>query len=104
MLSVVSISSRPDRLTIKGARHMDLITEFAASLRRVAKLLGPYLMLELLLPGGTLVALTLFLVRRWSLRLDIVARFRSMWRPCQASVTSGVVSPNRCRFCAPPID
>ena len=35
-----------------------------AILRRAIVELGPYLMLELLLPGGTLLALTLFLCRR----------------------------------------
>jgi hypothetical protein len=33
-------------------------------LRRVGRKLGPYLMLEILLPGGTLLALLLFLYRR----------------------------------------
>jgi len=33
-------------------------------LRRFGKKLGPYLMLEILLPGGTLFALLLFLYQR----------------------------------------
>jgi hypothetical protein len=33
-------------------------------LRDVGRKLGPYVMLELLLPGGTLLALLLFLYRR----------------------------------------
>ena len=33
-------------------------------LRRLGRKLGPYLMLEILLPGGTLLALLLFLYRR----------------------------------------
>ena len=33
-------------------------------LRRIARKLGPYVMLELFLPGGTLLALLLFLYRR----------------------------------------
>ena len=36
----------------------------AASLYRLAGLLGPYLMIELLLPGGSLIALLLWLLRR----------------------------------------
>jgi hypothetical protein len=36
----------------------------AASLFRLAGLLGPYLMIELLLPGGSLIALLLWLLRR----------------------------------------
>jgi hypothetical protein len=39
-----------------------------AMLRTLAKELGPYLMLELLLPGGSLVALALFIYQRRSLR------------------------------------
>jgi len=33
-------------------------------MRRWAQVFGPYLMLEILLPGGTLLALLLFLYRR----------------------------------------
>jgi hypothetical protein len=33
-------------------------------LREWARALGPYVMLEILLPGGTLIALILLLVRR----------------------------------------
>jgi len=36
-------------------------------LRRIGQNLGPYLVLELVLPGGTLFALLLFLYRRGSL-------------------------------------
>ncbi|HEX4584792.1 MAG TPA: hypothetical protein VH183_08170 [Burkholderiaceae bacterium] len=69
---------------------MDIVTAFAAWLRRIGKLVGPYLMLELLLPGGTLVALTLFLVRRRPLRFERVARLtRCMVRPSQATLTPG---------------
>jgi hypothetical protein len=35
-------------------------------LRRMGRKLGPYVMLELLMPGGTLLALLLFLYRRGS--------------------------------------
>jgi hypothetical protein len=40
-------------------------------LRRLAQALGPYLLLELLLPGGTLFALLLFLYQRRRLPLSI---------------------------------
>jgi hypothetical protein len=33
-------------------------------MRRIGRRLGPYVMLELFLPGGTLLALLLFLYRR----------------------------------------
>jgi hypothetical protein len=49
---------------------MDFVTGIAAALRRLGKQLGPYLMLELLLPGGSLVALALFLYRQRPLRFD----------------------------------
>lgn len=42
---------------------MELVTSMAASLGRIGKQLGPYLLLELLLPGGSLMALALFLYR-----------------------------------------
>jgi hypothetical protein len=42
-------------------------------LRRFGQELGPYLMLEILLPGGTLLALLLFLHRRRKLNIGSVA-------------------------------
>lgn len=36
-------------------------------LRQLAQRLGPYVLLEILLPGGTLLGLLLFLYRRWRL-------------------------------------
>ncbi len=39
-------------------------TAIAALLRRFGQQFGPYLMLEILLPGGTLLALLLFLYQR----------------------------------------
>ena len=43
-------------------------------MRRWAQALGPYLLLELLLPGGTLLAVTLFLYR--SGKLDLASAMR----------------------------
>jgi hypothetical protein len=43
---------------------MEIVTGTLAMLRRWGQMLGPYLMLEILLPGGTLMALLLFLYRR----------------------------------------
>ena len=43
---------------------MDIVRSSLAWLRRVGRTLGPYLMLELLMPGGTMLALLLFLYRR----------------------------------------
>jgi hypothetical protein len=45
---------------------MKFIRSMTAALRQFGGKLGPYLMIELLLPGGTLVAFALFLVRNWS--------------------------------------
>ena len=43
---------------------MQTILRAGRTLHRVARASGPYLMLELILPGGTLFALLLFLYRR----------------------------------------
>ncbi|HSS69927.1 MAG TPA: hypothetical protein VLQ46_04655 [Casimicrobiaceae bacterium] len=42
---------------------MQTLFNILGIVRRGVRELGPYLMLELLLPGGTLLALTLFLYR-----------------------------------------
>ena len=47
-------------------RFRTLIGQFEP-LRRFGARLGPYVLLELLLPGGTLFALLLFLYQRWKL-------------------------------------
>jgi hypothetical protein len=46
---------------------MQAVWNGMAILARVARKLGPYLMLEIALPGGTLLALLLFLARRGKL-------------------------------------
>jgi hypothetical protein len=43
---------------------MDRAFESLELLRRVVRNFGPYLMLEIVMPGGTLLALLLFLYRR----------------------------------------
>ena len=43
---------------------MQTVIRSLTILRGLAEKLGPYLMLEILLPGGTLFALLLFLYRR----------------------------------------
>jgi len=42
---------------------MQMVMSSLEMLRRFGKRLGPYLMLEILLPGGTLFALLFFLYR-----------------------------------------
>ena len=53
---------------------MQAILNCLLFLRRWVQALGPYLLLELLLPGGTLLALTLFLCRSGKLDLATAAR------------------------------
>jgi hypothetical protein len=43
---------------------MQRVIDYLETLRRFVQKLGPYLMLEILLPGGSLFALTLFLYQR----------------------------------------
>lgn len=43
---------------------MRIVISWLGVLRRIGQKAGPYLMLEMLLPGGTLLALLLFLYRR----------------------------------------
>lgn len=43
---------------------MQIVISWLGILRRVGQKAGPYLMLEMLLPGGTLLALLLFLWQR----------------------------------------
>ena len=43
---------------------MEAVMSSLEVLRRIVQKLGPYLMLEILLPGGSLFALLLFLYRR----------------------------------------
>ena len=47
---------------------MDIVGRAVEMLCRVGQRLGPYLVLEILLPGGTLFALALFLFRSRTLR------------------------------------
>ncbi len=48
---------------------MQLIANSWGLVRRIGRMAGPYLMMEVLLPGGTLFALVLYLYR--SRKLDI---------------------------------
>jgi len=57
---------------------MQTIVDQLQTLRRYGQRLGPYLMLEILLPGGSLFALALFLYQRRKLGIG------RMPRPVQA--------------------
>ncbi len=52
---------------------MDTLISRLGILRRFGQKLGPYLVLEILLPGGTLLALLLFLYQRRKLAIGSVA-------------------------------
>jgi len=55
---------------------MEMFIEGLEVLRRLARLFGPYVMVEILLPGGTMVALLLYLYRRRSAIRDALRRWR----------------------------
>jgi hypothetical protein len=48
---------------------MRIVTESLRMLQRFGQNFGPYLVLEILLPGGTLLALLLFMYRRRKVRI-----------------------------------
>ena len=60
---------------------MQRVIEHLETLRRYGQRLGPYLMLEILLPGGSLFALMLFLYQRRKIGLR-----RELPRPVQAII------------------
>jgi hypothetical protein len=53
---------------------MDAIISGLGLLRRFGQRVGPYLMLEILMPGGTLLALLLFLYQRRQLGTGGIAK------------------------------
>jgi len=61
------------------------IVSALALLRRLGQTLGPYLMVEILLPGGTLLAFLLFLYRRRT-AVSSPQPLAAMLRTVQASV------------------
>ncbi len=66
---------------------MEWVMSGLGMLRRWGRRLGPYLMLEILLPGGTLFALLLFLYRRGEFDVGGVAtRIALMWARTLASL------------------
>jgi predicted lysophospholipase L1 biosynthesis ABC-type transport system permease subunit len=51
---------------------MPIVMSRLGMLRRLGQALGPYLILEILLPGGTVLALLLFLYRRSELDIGSI--------------------------------
>jgi hypothetical protein len=66
------MSVREAHSTNRREQEMDFVIGIAVALRRLVRQLGPYLLVELLLPGGSLVALALFLYRQRALEVDNV--------------------------------
>jgi hypothetical protein len=62
-------------------------------LRRFGAKLGPYVLLELLLPGGTLFALLLFLYQRWKLNAGSLSTLIGLAPPPALVSTLGRVIP-----------
>ena len=63
---------------------MQRVVELLEALRRLGQRLGPYLMLEILLPGGSLFALALFLYQRRKARIgsatpSAIAALAPLW-------------------------
>jgi len=69
----------------KQVTQMEMIIEGLDVLRRLVRALGPYVMLEIVLPGGTLIALLLFFYRRGGFGYvagvlrSFRARFAGVW-------------------------
>jgi hypothetical protein len=75
---------------------MQMVISRLGMLRRFGQKLGPYLVLEILLPGGTLLALLLYLYqRRIDIRTVASSASRAMTRAL-ASVVEGVLVPRPC--------
>ena len=52
---------------------MEIVIAVIEIMRRLARGMGPYLLVEILLPGGSLLALALFLYRRRESFLNAVS-------------------------------
>ena len=59
---------------------MEIVIVGLELLRRLLSRVGPYLAMEIILPGGTLLALVLYLYRRQAGLKDLTGRM-STWRP-----------------------
>jgi len=77
---------------------MQRVMSGLAMLRRFGQTLGPYLMLEILLPGGTLLALLLFLYRRRQFDIEsILSRaLAAMTRDLASMVGEGIFALRPC--------
>ena len=77
---------------------MPIVTSRLGMLRRLGQTLGPYLMLEILLPGGTVLALLLFLYRRSGLDIrSMVSRaMLAGWLALASILRQAISLPRSC--------
>ena len=81
---------------------MHIVMSRLGMLRRLGRGLGPYLMLEILLPGGTALALLLFLYRRSELDIgSTVSRTVLAGRLALASILRQAISLSRSCYLRP---
>ena len=81
---------------------MQTVLSRLGMLRRLAQEFGPYLMLEILLPGGTLLALLLFVYRRRGLDIgSIVVRIALAVRVALANLLQQTPSVPRAYYFRP---
>jgi len=77
---------------------MQRVMDHLETLRRFGQKLGPYLMLEILLPGGSFFALMLFLYQRRKLgnRREASRRVQAVMRPLASLVPQGIFVVQPC--------
>ena len=77
---------------------MHRVIDHLETLRRFGQKLGPYLMLEILLPGGSLFALLLFLYRRRKAGIGsaVPQPIQALMRLCASLVPQGIFMPQPC--------
>ena len=81
---------------------MPIVMSRLGMLRRLGQVLGPYLILEILLPGGTVLALLLFLYRRSELDIrSIVSRTLLAGRLALARILRQAISLRRSCYLRP---
>ena len=75
---------------------MQRVIDFLETLRRFGRKLGPYLMLEILLPGGSFFALMLFLYQRRKAGSPMPQPVQALMRLWASLVPQGFFMPQPC--------
>ena len=77
---------------------MQRVMDHLETFRRFGQKLGPYLMLEILLPGGSLFALMLFLYqrRKTGIAREVFRPMHAMMRALASLVPQGTFVPQPC--------